>query len=160
VGLLNTTHVRLELAGDYSPESLKAELQALSGWALVTFHGYVDQLQLTNLLCNVRAGLVVLHPTLCYPDAYPIKMFEYMAAGLPVIASDFPIWREIIEGAHCGLLVNPLDIKAIANAMQWILDHPAEAETMGKNGKEAVRLKYNWQSESGKLVDLYEHLKG
>ncbi len=161
VGNLNkATHAGLHLAGDYSPESLETVLKVLPGWAMVTFHGYLTQTQVSKLLNNVRAGLVVLHPTLCYPDAYPVKMFEYMAAGLPVIASDFPLWREIIEGANCGLLVNPLDVKAIANAMQWILDHPEEAEAMGKNGKKAVKLKYNWQFESRKLLALYEHLKG
>ncbi|SEP03772.1 Glycosyl transferases group 1 [Rhodopseudomonas pseudopalustris] len=91
-------------------------------------------------------------------DAQPNKMFEYMSAGLPVVASDFPLWREIIDGAKCGLLVDPLDPKAIADAMRWILDHPEQAEAMGRNGQAAVRNKYNWDRESKTLIDFYRTL--
>jgi hypothetical protein len=85
-------------------------------------------------------------------------MFEYMAAGLPVIASDFPLWRQIVDGAGCGLLVDPLDPVAIADAMQWILEHPAGAEAMGRRGRQAVEEKYNWEREAEKLIGLYERL--
>lgn len=159
-GLHDIPGARLELAGEFSPSSLEYELRAHPGWASVHYHGQVSREQVAHLLGSVRAGLVTLHPTAAYLDSYPIKMFEYMSAGLPVIASDFPLWRQIIEGANCGLLVNPLDSKAIAEAMQWIIDHPEEAETMGQNGKAAVRLKYNWEAESRKLLDLYDYLIG
>ena len=101
-------------------------------------------------------GLVVLHPTRNYLDALPVKMFEYMAAGLPVIASDFPLWRKIIDGAGCGLLVDPLDPQAIAEAIDWVLAHPEEAEAMGRRGREAVEAIYNWERESETLVNLYK----
>jgi glycosyltransferase involved in cell wall biosynthesis len=81
-----------------------------------------------------------------------------MAAGLPVIASDFPLWREIVEEAGCGLLVDPKDPQAIADAMQWILDHPEEAAEMGRRGRAAVEARYNWEAESAKLVSLYRRL--
>jgi glycosyltransferase involved in cell wall biosynthesis len=149
---------RLDLAGEFSPSSLEDALQALPGWASIKYHGQVSREQVAHLLCGARAGLVLFHPLPNHIVAQPNKLFEYMAAGIPVIASDFPLWRDIIEGASGGLLVNPLDVKAIANAMQWILDHPFEAETIGKNGKEAIRLKYNWQSESKKLLALYKWL--
>lgn len=83
---------------------------------------------------------------------------EYMSAGLPVIASDFPLWRQIIDGAGCGLLVNPMNPEAIASAMRWILEHPAEAEEMGNRGRKAVESTYNWDTEAAKLKDLYKKL--
>jgi glycosyltransferase involved in cell wall biosynthesis len=104
------------------------------------------------------AGLVLLHPVINYLDALPIKMFEYMSAGLPVIASDFPLWREIIEKNECGLCCDPLKPEKIAEAVQWVLDHPQEARIMGENGRRAVIEKYNWESEGKKLVKLYEDL--
>ena len=85
-------------------------------------------------------------------------MFEYMSVGLPVIVSDFPLWRGIVENAGCGLLLDPLDPQATADAMQWILDHPAEAEAMGHRGREAVEKHYNWETEAEKLVALYKKL--
>jgi glycosyltransferase involved in cell wall biosynthesis len=113
-----------------------------------------------TLLSKVRAGLVTLHPTPAYLEAYPVKMFEYMAAGLPVIASDFPLWRSIITKEQCGLLVDPLDPKALAKAMRWVLENPVEAEAMGRRGREAVLTTYNWDAEAAKLKVLYRKILG
>jgi glycosyltransferase involved in cell wall biosynthesis len=84
----------------------------------------------------------------------PIKMCEYMAASIPIIASDFPVWREIIEREGAGLVVNPLDEDAIVSAMQWMADHPDEAERMGINGRRAVVEKYHWDLEARKLINI------
>ncbi|MCY4364084.1 MAG: glycosyltransferase family 4 protein [Gammaproteobacteria bacterium] len=149
---------RLCLAGAFQPADLQTELEALPGWQRVVFAGWANRIQVAEILGNARAGLVVLHPTRRYPDAYPTKMFEYMSVGLPVIVSDFPLWRRIVDDAGCGLLVDPLDPQAIADAMQWILDHPAQAEAMGRRGREAVENNYNWETEARKLAALYNKL--
>ena len=149
---------QLCLAGAFQPAGLQAEVQASPSWRQVYFSGWADRKQVAEILASVRVGLVVLHPTPKYLDAWPTKMFEYMSVGLPVIVSDFPLWRGIVEDAGCGLLVDPLDPQAIADAMQWILDHPAEAEAMGKRGREAVEKHYNWDTEAEKLVALYNKL--
>jgi glycosyltransferase involved in cell wall biosynthesis len=82
-----------------------------------------------------------------------------MAAGLPIIASNFPLWREIIEEIGCGLLVNPLKPQEIAQAIQYLLENPEVAETMGKRGQEAVRNQYNWERESQNLLNLYQQME-
>ncbi len=153
-----TEAVRLCLAGVFQPPGLKTEIEAAPGWRQVEFSGWADRAQVADILGGVRAGLAILHPTPKYPDAYPTKMFEYMSAGLPVIVSDFPLWRRIVDDAGCGLLVDPMDPQAIAGAMQWILDHPAEAEAMGRRGRAAVEKDYNWETEAEKLVTLYNKL--
>ena len=156
--LLSSRHAnaRLELAGPFAPSRHQDELRQLSGWQSVSYHGVIDRNGIAGLLGSTRAGLVVLHPTLNYLDALPVKMFEYMAAGLPVIASNFPLWRDIVEKAQCGLTVDPLQPAAIADAMAWILEHPVEAEAMGRRGREAVQKRYNWNPEAEKLRVLYE----
>jgi glycosyltransferase involved in cell wall biosynthesis len=90
--------------------------------------------------------------------AWPVKLFEYMAAGLPVVASNFPLWKEIVEGNRCGITVDPLDPKAIAQAIEYLLAHPEEARQMGENGRRAVEEKYNWEKEAEKLLALYKEL--
>src|SRR5690625_4750627 len=156
--VLGRSESRLRIGGNYSSEALKQETEAQPGWRFVDFIGFVDRPTMASLLGNVRAGLVLFHPLPNHTSAQPNKLFEYMATGLPIIASDFPLWREIVEGAGAGLLVDPLDPKAIAAAMAWILDHPEEAEEMGRRGQEAVRTKFNWAPEGEKLVALYERL--
>lgn len=156
--LQNIPGLRLEMAGEFSPDSFGNELRALPAWSLVNYHRLIGRPEVANLLGNARSGLVLLHPIPNYIDAQPTKMFEYMAAGLPVIASDFPLWRQIIEGSQCGLLVDPLNPQAIADAMRWILEHPVEAEAMGQRGRKAVEETYNWDHEGTKLIALYEKL--
>lgn len=156
--LSDINEVRLELAGEFSPFSLEGQLRAIPSWGLVRYHGHVSREQVAHIMGGVRAGLVLFHPLPNHIDAQPNKMFEYMSAYLPVIASDFPLWRQIIGNAECGLLVDPLNPKAIAEAMLWILGHPAEAEAMGRRGRQAVEQTYNWDVEATKIVNLYKKL--
>src|SRR5699024_10575453 len=101
--------LRLALGGAFSPLSLREELEALPGWAHVDALGWLQRSDVADLLSDGRMGLVLFHPAPNHVDAQPNKLFEYMSAGIPVIASDFPLWRHIVDGAGCGLLVDPLD---------------------------------------------------
>lgn len=150
----------LELAGAISPATLEAELRNDPGWARVNRFEMLSRPEVAALFGRVRAGLVLFHALPNHVRAQPNKMFEYMSAGLPVIASDFPLWRQIIGGAGCGLLVDPGDPSAIAGALRWVLDHPEEAEAMGERGRQAVQDTYNWNIEAEKLLDLYKRLLG
>jgi len=85
-------------------------------------------------------------------------MFEYMAAGIPVVASNFELWRRIIEKEGCGLTVDPESPEAIADAIKYLLENPGEAEEMGKRGRASVLREYNWDEQAMRLVDLYESL--
>lgn len=146
---------RLALAGQFAGAKLQAELSALPGWERVSTHGLLDRAGVRRLMHRAMAGLVTLHPIPNYLDALPVKMFEYMAAGIPVIASDFPLWRGIIEGAHCGVCVDPLDPVAIAAAIDLFVSNPELARTMGDNGRKAVLAKYNWPAQASKLIAFY-----
>jgi glycosyltransferase involved in cell wall biosynthesis len=149
---------RLALAGDVS-DSLRAVLENTPGWNRVEYLGWQSRQEIVELLARATAGLVVLHPTPNHLESLPIKMFEYMAAGLPVIASDFPLWRRIVEDAQCGLLVDPFDTQAIAQAMEWIMEHPIEARRMGENGKRAVLATFNWETERRYLIEFYDTIE-
>jgi glycosyltransferase involved in cell wall biosynthesis len=101
---------------------------------------------------------VLFHPVPNHVFAQPNKMFEYMSAGIPVIASDFPLWKAIIEGNKCGICVDPLNPDEIADAIEWIAQHPNEAEEMGNNGRRAVETIYNWDIERNKLLAFYQKI--
>jgi len=114
--------------------------------------------RLPPLLRSSVAGLVPLHPSPNYLEILPTKLLEYMAASIPVIAYDLPLVRPLVEEAGCGILVKPQDIEALAQAMGYILDHPAEAQEMGQRGRQAVLNRYSWEGEERKLLDFYAQL--
>jgi glycosyltransferase involved in cell wall biosynthesis len=151
---------RLLLAGRMELPGLADQLAGLPGWDRVEFLGWLDREAVRTLLGQVRIGLVTLHPTPSYVESYPVKLFEYMAAGIPVVASDFPLWRGIIEEAGCGILVDPQKPEAIAEAANRLLDDQALAAAMGQRGQAAVRERYNWGSQEGRLLSLYRRLSG
>lgn len=152
---LCSSGARLNLAGSFSEKRVRAEVERTPGWTRVNELGFLPRTGVRDVLARSVAGLVTLHLTSAYRDALPIKMFEYMSAGLPVIASDFPLWREIIEGNDCGLCVDPLDAKAIAAAIDRLVNNPDLAKRMGENGRRAVSERYNWATEERKLQALY-----
>jgi glycosyltransferase involved in cell wall biosynthesis len=124
----------------------------------VQIPGPIPHEKVFDVLVRSHIGLAVLHPDPNYVDSLPTKIFEYMAAGLPVVASNFPLWKEIVEGNRCGITVDPLDPKAIAQAIEYLLTHPEEACQIGENGRRAVEEKYNWEKEAEKLLALYKEL--
>ena len=150
--------VMLNLAGQYSPLILKEKLLKLKGWKNVIDWGFVDRSSICQILEKSKAGLVVLHPTANYIESLPVKMFEYMAAGIPVIVSDFPILKEIIDTHECGISVNPFNINEISNAIKYLIDNPVEAKRMGSNGRMVVEKIFNWNHESLKLIQFYHQI--
>jgi glycosyltransferase involved in cell wall biosynthesis len=155
VQAMETVDARLVLAGNFVPASFEAEVRKLKGWEKVDFRGYIDREEIMQILSTSEVGLVTLHPTRSYLEALPIKMFEYMSAGTPVLASDFPLWRGIIEEAKCGVCVDPMDPSAIAKGIKFLLSDKARSSEMGENGKIAFREKYNWLIEEEKLLGYY-----
>jgi len=149
-------NAELTLAGAFESPALKKRLTQLAGWQRTHFAGWLNRPQVAALLGQARVGLVLFYPEPNHLNALPNKIFEYMAAGIPFVASDFPLWREIGEGA--GLFVDPRDPHAIAQAIQWLLEHPAEAQAMGERGRALVEREYNWAREAEKLLHLYQRL--
>jgi len=86
------------------------------------------------------------------------KIFEYMAYEIPVVCSNFPNLKRIVEGEGCGICVDPEDPEEIADAVRWLAEHPEEGREMGKRGREAARRQYNWEAEADKLRRFYREL--
>ena len=152
------SEIRLELAGPFFEANVSEEVRDYPGWSRVDELGFVDRAGVRDILGRSVAGLVTFHPVPNHVDAQPNKMFEYMSAGVPVIASDFELWKEIVLGNNCGLCVDPLSPRDLAKAIDYLVTHPAEAESMGDNGRRAVMERYNWSVEERKLLSIYEDL--
>ena len=150
--------VRLVLCGAFEDAAFEAELRAEPGWDRVDYRGVVGRDEVREVLARCSAGLVTLLPMPSYIDSLPIKMFEYMSAELPVIASDFPLWRGIVEAHRCGLCVDPTDLDAIAAAILAIVDDPRRAAALGRAGRAAVLSTYNWPQAERALLALYRDL--
>lgn len=150
--------VTFVLCGTFSEPGFQTELEALPGWSQVRYLGKVDRAGAREVMAASTAGVVTFFPVRSHLDAQPNKLFEYMSAELPVIASDFSLWRTIVTDTGAGLCVDPESPEAIAAAIGKLLDDPDGARTMGKAGREAVLRTYNWPTEAMKLVRFYEDL--
>jgi glycosyltransferase involved in cell wall biosynthesis len=149
---------KLLLAGTFQPEQLRHECAMQPGWENVIELGFVNRKDLGAVLEKSSAGVVLYHPEPNHINAQPNKMFEYMAAGLPVVASNFPLWKEIVESNNCGICVDPLNVEEITKAIKWLIENPEKAKEMGANGRKAVEGKYNWGKEAEKLIAIYRAL--
>ena len=120
--------------------------------------GRVSYLEVHRQIARSDIGLVLLHPDPNYLDSLPTKLFEYMMMGKPVVVSDFPLWRQIVQDAECGFLVDPLNQEAVVQAVVQLLENSTLRQEMGARGRAAVIRKYNWDSQGRKLVEFYQEL--
>jgi glycosyltransferase involved in cell wall biosynthesis len=148
----------LDFAGEITPESLLGDLQSTPGWARVRNHGVLSPKEARDLIAQARVGLVLFQKSRAHVDALPTKMFEYMAAGVPVIASDFPLWRSIIESYDCGILVDETSPSQIAAAIAAYDNDSEMLDRHGRNARAAAVAHLNWRHEGEALVDLYDKL--
>lgn len=156
--LLQLPGHRLCLVGLFETEHLKASLEQHPAWPQVDYLGLQSREEVADILSQSRLGIVTFLPAPNHNRNQPNKLFEYMAAGLPVVCSHFERWKKIVDTAECGSCVDPNDPKAIADGCRYILEHPQEAEQMGRNGRKAMENHYNWRSEQEQLIKLYSEL--
>lgn len=147
----------LRLAGDFTPP--EEEHKLYERWRavedFVDVVGWVPYGQVPALLRSADVGLVLLQPESRYKVALPVKILEYMAVGLPIVASDFPPITAIIKEAQCGVVVNPLDPEAAVEHIAYWCEHPNEAQAIGENGRQAVLETYHWEALVERLDRLY-----
>lgn len=153
---------KLQLLGPLDLAGVRSEYARIDQWGSVgvEYLGVVAHHEVPGRLRRARVGLVPLLPTLNHGKSMPVKLFEYMLAGLPVVASDFGVIRQIVQETQCGLLVPPGDSDALSEAVESLLAEPDKAADMGRKGRRAVIERYNWGPEEKKLLTLYGDILG
>jgi glycosyltransferase involved in cell wall biosynthesis len=149
----------LYFVGKATPESFKKTMREM----ISKFHiedrvrmlRHVPYEKIRDYLSEAYLGVVNYLPYSNNVSCLPNKLLEYMACGLPVVASNFPLYKEVVEGAGYGILVDPTSPEDIAEAICRIVEDDNLRENLSKNAVKAFKEKYNWESESKKLLDLY-----
>ena len=147
--------VNLELAGNFSSPELEDELRGMEAWQNVNYHGIVKRNELTEIFNSCVAGVATSIPMAHNQEASPNKIFEYMAAGLPVIASNMKFVEKILLPCKSGICVDPKSPDEIARAIKLLIDNPMLAKEMGQNARNCFKEKYNWEIEEKKLINFY-----
>ncbi len=149
----------LVLAGNFESAELMASCKATGNWGRVKYLGLLERKKMFDYLRESQLGLVLFHPGPNHDQSMPNKLFEYMSAQVPILGSNFPAWKPILEGLGCGRSVDPLSSRAIGEEVASMLKSPEELTLMGQNGRKAILEEYNWEQESKKLVELFTQLK-
>lgn len=135
-------------------------LKSLPAWSKVDYKGIVTPIEVSEIQQNSLAGIAlndyVANVGYKLGSLGNTKLFEYMMSGIPVIATDFILWKEIIDKYKCGICVNPRNVTAIKDAIIFLKEHPDEAKIMGDNGRKAVQEEFNWSSQEKVLFDMYD----
>jgi glycosyltransferase involved in cell wall biosynthesis len=124
----------------------------------LTFYGYTDLRLALPYAHGALAGIALLKPLADYPDSYTTKLFEYMALKLPVITSDFQLYRQIVEPSECGFCISPSSASALSEKLDYIINNPERASEMGNRGRTLVESHYNWKNEEEKLLSFYKRI--
>ena len=152
--------VQYYLAGRCTNDYME-RMEKERGWQKVLYYGLISFDEVKNMIyLKARIGLALLGYVLSDKRGTlgNTKIYEFMQAGLPVICTDFNLWRDIVEKYNCGILVNPDNIEEIKEAIEYLLSNEEEAYRMGQNGKMAIEKEYNWEKSSRSLLHLYENI--
>lgn len=151
--------IKYILAGSGSQEYMNL-LKSLPGWNKVEYKGRIPHAEVKDAYSQSIAGMALNYSNQAKGEGTlgNTKLFEFMEAKLPVICTNYKLWKTIVEENKCGICVDPNNVNEIVDAVGYILKNPIEAETMGKNGRKAVIDKYNWKTQEDVLVEFYQRL--
>ena len=125
----------------------------------IIYDGALPSESIGQRLQQVKLGLIPFEKNPKFEKMFiPTKLLEYMASGMPIIASDFPSNRRFVEKYSLGKLVPPGDVDAFVDAILNQLDNPEDSIQISHRGVEIVRKNYQWENEAKKLIHFYQKL--
>jgi glycosyltransferase involved in cell wall biosynthesis len=146
----------LWLLGNWEDDEFRAECSLLKGFKRCKCLGFLPLQRVYGYMKCADVGLSLLRPEEGYLRAIPTKAFEYMSTSLPMIMSDFSLWRELFH--ECALFANPLDPHDIAEKMTMLINDTQLRRRLGRAGRRLVERSCSWETEVTKLDSLYRRL--
>lgn len=150
--------VRFYLAGTFAGADIEAMVKGHRNWGRVTYLGQVSRKEISEIYSKSFAGIVNFLPAPNHIYSQPNKLFEYMSAGIPVVCSNFDLWRKVIEVGACGICVDPSSADALAAAVNAIRADRERRETYARNGRHLIEERYSWDREGQRLVQSYDEV--
>lgn len=152
---------RLQLIGPIEPPLKEEMLQYIERHQLGEYVRLYDRLSYEKIwteLAKTTIGLCLLHPVPNYMESMPTKFYEYMAASVPILATNVPLWTNFLQENKAGWSVDPFDSIQIAKDIMDKYDTTGDFLQMGRQGREAFLRKYSWQQEEQKLIEFYSEM--
>jgi glycosyltransferase involved in cell wall biosynthesis len=146
----------LWLLGPWESEDYRRRCEALPAWGRVRYLGVKKLTDVYALLPEADIGIALLYPEENYLQSLPVKAFEYMAAGLPIVMSNFPYWRANFDGA--ALFADPFSPRDIAAQLNRLLHDHDLFRKLSDQGQTLVAENFSWESERRTLLGMYEEL--
>lgn len=128
------------------------------GLTNVVFLPPVPKSEMAHTLSASDACLAILKPIPMYATVYPNKVFDYMAAGRPILLAIDGVIRQVVEEADCGIFIPPGDPQALADAIREMYNHPEHARSQGQRGREYVEKNFDRAKLAEKLLQILERM--
>ena len=158
VKALENVDCTFHLAGTYAIPEYREELVAMPGFKKVVEYGFVNRQEAAEMFSKCAIGVLLQNSNPNHLFSLATKIFEYMAAGLPILVSDQPEYWKLLDRAAVGLYIDPSDVSLIQNTLTEMLSDPERLAKMGAEGKRYVTQELSWEKEKEKYLRLYQEL--
>ena len=148
--------VELLILGKWDDPEYKSECEGLEGWKYTKFLGFKPVEEVYSHMKSVDLGLCTLYPTLNHIKSSPVKAYEYMACGIPILMSNFPCWMEVFE--KNAIFVSPKNPKEMAEKIHELVKNIDNTRQIGLNNRHIVETMLSWEAEKTNLINLYKDI--
>lgn len=160
---VNYARRRLILAGRFQDDAFHQQFMKNDIHGVVNYLGFLNRKELFEMYAKCAIGICTFLDTggqNVKTDNFNTKVYEYMAMEMPVILSDWPYKRKMVEKYQFGLVADPSDAQDISSKITWLFEHPKEAEEMGKNGKRLLEEQFVWErAAEPELLRMYREVE-
>jgi glycosyltransferase involved in cell wall biosynthesis len=157
--LLSNTKIRFVLLGDGKEKSHLQEDAKRRGLDNILFLPPIPKVEIPSTLAAADACLAILKPIELYKTTYPNKVFDYMAAGKPVVLAIDGVIRELVEKARSGVFVPPGDGNALAAIIMNLASNPEKCRKMGLNGRKSIEMEFSRAKLAERFTTLLETIR-